>query len=521
MTQPPMKLSHGTFPPVPSSMEDKPCKFSMEDFTIHDKLGEGSYGKVVLASHPSFQQKLAVKIVNSERSEGLEIPERYILGTLRNHPYITHLFGTFQTETHLFFVMEFVSGGNLRKLIETSAPFGYDMIRRITSEIVCGLQFIHSHEIIHRDLTPENILLDSEGHIKIADFGVSQTEVTETRKMTGTVAGTDVYMAPEVMDKEEYNISADYYSLGVILYEMAVSPDHFRKIKENQSESLLTTVFSELETAHDRYIRELVALLLWENIDIRTYLVRDIRRHTFFEWFNWDEVEKRESPPAFKPKPTLTEPEYFSMTVEEFMDHENHLEYSEDSSMIREEASVNQEDLEYSKDSSMIREEATVNQEDLEYSEDSSMIREEATVNQEDLEYSKDSSMIREEATVNQENLEYSEDSSMIREEATVNQEDLEYSEDSSTIREEATVNQEDLEYSEDSSMIREEATVNQEDLEYSEDSSMIREEATVNQEDLEYSEDSSMIREEAIVNQEDLEYSKGSSVISEEATIN
>ncbi|XP_040182841.1 rhodopsin kinase GRK1-like [Rana temporaria] len=107
----------------------------------------------------------------------------------------------------------------------------------------------------------------------------------------------------QVMEKEEYNISADYYSLGVILYEMANSPGRFRKIKENQSESLLTTVLWELETAHDRYIRELVALLLWENIDIRTYLVRDIRRHTFFEWTKWDEVEKGESPPAIIKKP--------------------------------------------------------------------------------------------------------------------------------------------------------------------------------------------------------------------------
>ncbi|XP_073457208.1 protein kinase C theta type-like [Aquarana catesbeiana] len=319
-------------------MEEKPCKFSMEDFTILDELGEGSYGKVVLASHPSFQQKLAVKIVQPGRYETInDIREHDILKKFRNHPYITHLYGTFHTKIDLFLVMEFMSGGDLRELIETSAPFGYDRIRHITAEIVCGLQYIHAHDIAHLDLKPENILLDSEGHVRIADFSISRRENIEA--LTATV-GTGGYMAPEVERLGAYNKTADYYSLGVILYEMAVSPDHFREIKEDQNGDLFTTAISEFKTC-DIYLFELIAMLLWEESDTRTYLVRDIRRHPFFEWTDWAKVEKRTAPPAFAPKPTLTEPEYFSMTVEEFMAHENHLEYSKDSSMISEEASVN------------------------------------------------------------------------------------------------------------------------------------------------------------------------------------
>ncbi|XP_040214425.1 protein kinase C theta type-like [Rana temporaria] len=184
----------------------------------------GAAAWVVLASHPATDQKLAVKVVTKrqllkEDPESVLI-ERQILEEVGESPFCSHAYGTFQSEENLFFVMEYVRGGELYDQIKSSAPLPMDAIRFIAAELLCALKYLHGRGIIHRDLKPDNILFDSSGHVKIIDFGLSKVVVVGSKKVHSNV-GTPCYIAPEVQHGKPYDGMADYYSLGVILFEMA------------------------------------------------------------------------------------------------------------------------------------------------------------------------------------------------------------------------------------------------------------------------------------------------------------
>ncbi|XP_077343171.1 protein kinase C theta type-like [Lithobates pipiens] len=264
-----------------SSSTEKETEVVLQDFTIHRKLGEGAYGKVMLASHPCNEEKVAIKMIELGLGDSMDDnTECAILEHCDSHPYITHLYAKFQTETHLFFVMEFMSGGTLKELLEASAPFSNNMIRCLTAEIICGLQYLHACGIVHRDLKPANILLDSDGHIKIGDFGLAMIGVTENVRMEG-YAGTPGYIAPEVIKREPYHNTADYYSLGVIVNEMYTSVYQLKQIKKLQSTASGHPKNQVHPTDRDVHLEDLISMLLCEDQETRAYKVRDIRRHPF------------------------------------------------------------------------------------------------------------------------------------------------------------------------------------------------------------------------------------------------
>ncbi|XP_075195023.1 protein kinase C delta type-like [Anomaloglossus baeobatrachus] len=172
-----------------------------QSFTFHKILGEGGFGKVMLATHQACQKQVAVKVVKKrlliEDSRDEVLIERQVLEMTRKSPFVTRAFSTFQSQDYVFYVMEYLSGGDLRGIMTTNAPFPIAVTRFIAAELICGLQFLHSRGIIHRDLKPENILLDSTGHLKIADFGLAVMNIFGDKKTSDWV-GTYIYRAPEV-----------------------------------------------------------------------------------------------------------------------------------------------------------------------------------------------------------------------------------------------------------------------------------------------------------------------------------
>ncbi|XP_040198547.1 protein kinase C delta type-like [Rana temporaria] len=166
--------------------------------------------------------------------------ERKVLEMVECSIYCTHLYGAFQTDNYLFFVIEYLSGGELRKMITNKQTVSITNIRHMAVELLCGLQFLHSKGVVHRDLKPENILLDEKGHVNIADFGLAVTNMTGNKKETER-AGTDRYMAPEVHESEPYDRMADYFSLGIILFEVAFKyhPFYVGEDKDKVKKSIL------------------------------------------------------------------------------------------------------------------------------------------------------------------------------------------------------------------------------------------------------------------------------------------
>eukprot|EP00732_Lithocolla_globosa_P006639 Lithocolla_globosa_v1_NODE_7832_length_896_cov_2.579073.p1 type:complete len:198 gc:universal NODE_7832_length_896_cov_2.579073:684-91(-) len=146
------------------------------------------------------------------------ISERNVLAQ-NFSPFLVQLKFSFQTPTKLYLVLDFVNGGELFYHMQSEACFSEERARFYTAEVLLALQHLHKHDIVYRDLKPENILLDSNGHVSLTDFGLCKNNFSDTAGAT-TFCGTAEYLAPEILKREIYGKSVDWWSLGILLYEM-------------------------------------------------------------------------------------------------------------------------------------------------------------------------------------------------------------------------------------------------------------------------------------------------------------
>ncbi|XP_063312442.1 protein kinase C delta type-like [Pelobates fuscus] len=275
-------------PKVDGNNEQLPA-ISLDRFTFHHLLGEGNYGKVMLTSDNVTKQSVAVKILKKQMllDDDMDktLLERRVLEVATGCHFLTNLYASFQTENRVFFVMEYVNGGNLEQFMNRHGKLDRDAVRFIAAELVCGLQYLHRHGIIHRDIKPENILLDRSGHLKIADFGLSIENVFDYTDSFG--AGTQGYMAPEVLRLERYDAGADWWSFGVILYKMITGYNVFQCGHADED----TPADVSLEE------RDILERLLCKIPSDRLGKNGNIRDHPFFQSIDWKELEARRTTP--------------------------------------------------------------------------------------------------------------------------------------------------------------------------------------------------------------------------------
>jgi hypothetical protein len=186
-------------------------KYSLTDFTIQRTLGTGSFGRVHLVQSKHNQRFYAVKVLKKAQVVKMKQvehtnDERRMLQQVK-HPFLITLWGTFQDSKNLYMVMDFVEGGELFSLLRKSQRFPNPVAKFYAAEVTLALDYLHSHNIIYRDLKPENLLLDRHGHLKITDFGFAK----EVPDITWTLCGTPDYLAPEVVASKGYNKSVDWY----------------------------------------------------------------------------------------------------------------------------------------------------------------------------------------------------------------------------------------------------------------------------------------------------------------------
>ncbi|XP_037394764.1 protein kinase C eta type [Pygocentrus nattereri] len=284
----------------------------MDDFTFLQVLGKGSFGKVMLARLNSSEKVFAVKVLKKDiilQDDDVEctMTEKRVLSLACSHPYLTQLYCCFQTPERLFFVMEFVNGGDLMFHIQKSRKFEENRARFYTAEITSALTFLHSKGIIYRDLKLDNVLLDKDGHCKLADFGMCKEGIFEGAA-TGTFCGTPDYIAPEILQEMLYGPSVDWWALGVLLYEMLSGHAPFEA--ENEDD-LFECILNE-EIIYASWLSanavDILKAFLTKNPSRRLGCVATdggenaIISHAFFSTIDWDKLNQRELEPPFKPR---------------------------------------------------------------------------------------------------------------------------------------------------------------------------------------------------------------------------
>ncbi|KAM3924786.1 LOW QUALITY PROTEIN: protein kinase C delta type-like [Leptodactylus fuscus] len=174
---------------------------------------------------------MAVKIVNKTRDNAAIIMrERRILLKVRDCPFLCHLYAAHQSQDRAYYIMEYLSGSSLEDLLRRCGSLNIETTRFYSAEMVCGLQFLHGQNIIHRDMKPANIMLDGNGHIRIIDLGLARDDVTSSNKTRG-LAGTLRYLAPEILLGEDYDAAVDWWSLGIIVHRMSSGCFPFTAVK--------------------------------------------------------------------------------------------------------------------------------------------------------------------------------------------------------------------------------------------------------------------------------------------------
>ncbi|KAI1041876.1 hypothetical protein LB505_007631 [Fusarium chuoi] len=287
-------------------VETRAGKLKIEDFELLKVVGKGSFGKVMQVRKKDTNRIYALKTIRKahiiSRSEVAHtLAERSVLAQI-NNPFIVPLKFSFQSPEKLYFVLAFVNGGELFHHLQKEHRFDVNRSRFYTAELLCALECLHGFSVIYRDLKPENILLDYQGHIALCDFGLCKLDMKDEDR-TNTFCGTPEYLAPELLMGQGYNKTVDWWTLGVLLYEMLTGLPPFYDENTNEMYRKILSEPLHFSDVVPPAAKDLLTKLLNRNPEERLGAngSAEIKAHPFFHAIDWRKLLQRKYEPTFKP----------------------------------------------------------------------------------------------------------------------------------------------------------------------------------------------------------------------------
>ncbi|KAH9600292.1 Lipocalin-like domain [Trypanosoma melophagium] len=273
---------------------------SLCDFILVTTIGRGTFGKVMKVIFREDGKLYAMKVLNKciihkRRMVDYIKEEKNILAALTPHPYVITCHFAFQTDYHLFFVFDYLPGGELYSLMYPKSQLSSADVRLYIAEIVLALEHLHRFDIVHRDLKPENIVLGSDGHLKLTDFGLARMNFSHIRRCS--FVGSAEYLAPETIQGEYQTKALDWWSLGVMLYEMLQGKPPFHAANNNDVyNNILTRSLDLTAPCFTPESASLIKQLLHRQAKLRLSDPAIIKAHPYFASIDWDALEKKAIP---------------------------------------------------------------------------------------------------------------------------------------------------------------------------------------------------------------------------------
>lgn len=291
--------------PPPDKDEEKNGN-KLEKYDFLTTIGTGTFGRVVLVRHKQSKEYYALKImsiagvIRLKQAEHVK-SERAILETI-THPFIVNMSWSYHDNSFLYMLLEYVPGGELFSYLRNAGHFEVEMANFYACELICALEFLHGKSIVYRDLKPENLLLDTEGHMKITDFGFAK----KLWDRTWTLCGTPEYLAPEIIQSKGHNKAVDWWSLGILIFEMLVGcPPFFDDNPFGIYEKILAGKI-DWPKHMDLVAKDLVKKLLVQDRTKRLGNMKsgaeDVKNHRWFKSVDWSDVWERKLTPPIVPK---------------------------------------------------------------------------------------------------------------------------------------------------------------------------------------------------------------------------
>merc|ERR1712137_1343351 len=274
------------------------------DFEQIETIGERGYGKVKLVTKKSNGRIYAMKIIDKSKVKTESCiehinTEKKVL--VNNNPFLLHLYYSFQTATKLYFVTDFLPGGDLFHHLSRRKGRGFhpQVVRFFTAELVLALEHLHQCGVIYRDLKLENVLLDELGHICLADFGLSKFLLGDEEK-AHTICGSKGYLAPEIIRGEPYSFEVDWFSLGVMIYGLISTNNPFLSLTFHETcQAILTRTVQYPKDYFSSDLADFVNMMLQRDPKKRFQTASQIKRHPWFKGVRWEKLAVKKVVPPF------------------------------------------------------------------------------------------------------------------------------------------------------------------------------------------------------------------------------